>query len=104
MSTASLANASVAGAVASLHDRFSHYLSPKEFHEFDAPPSFTGIGVEVAPERRGLLIARVFDSSPAARAGLKAGESIVGCERSLARGAVRGSAARADQSARPAPT
>jgi carboxyl-terminal processing protease len=73
----SLTNASVAGAVASLDDRFSHYLTPKEFHEFDAPPSFTGIGVEVQPEKRGLLIARVFDSSPAARAGLKAGESIV---------------------------
>ncbi len=86
VSTASLANASVAGAVASLHDRFSHYLSPKEFHEFDAPPSFTGIGVEVAPERRGLLVVRVFDASPAARAGMRAGESIVGVNgRSIAR-------------------
>jgi carboxyl-terminal processing protease len=73
----SLANASVAGAVASLHDRFSHYLSPKEFHDFDEPPSFTGIGVEVQPVGRGLQIARVFNSTPAARAGLKAGETIV---------------------------
>ncbi len=76
--TGSLTNASVAGAVASLHDRFSHYLTPKEFHDFDEPPTFTGIGVEVQPEKRGLLIARVFDSSPAARAGLQSGESIVG--------------------------
>lgn len=75
--TSSLVNASVAGAVASLHDRFSHYLSPKEFHDFDEPPSFTGIGVEVQPEKRGLQIARVFNSSPASRGGLKAGESIV---------------------------
>lgn len=75
--TSSLANASIAGAVASLHDRFSHYLSPKEFHDFDEPPSFTGIGVEVQPEKRGLQIARVFNSSPASRGGLKAGESIV---------------------------
>jgi carboxyl-terminal processing protease len=75
--SSSLANASVAGAVASLHDRFSHYLSPKEFHDFDEPPSFTGIGVEVQPEKRGLQIARVFNSSPALRAGLKSGESIV---------------------------
>ncbi len=73
----SLTNASVAGAVASLDDRFSHYLTPKEFHEFDSPPSFTGIGVEVQPEKRGLEIARVFDSSPASGAGLQAGESIV---------------------------
>jgi carboxyl-terminal processing protease len=72
-----LANASISGAVASLGDRFSHYLTPKEFHEFDAPPSFTGIGVVVAPEHRGLLIARVFDASPAKRAGLQAGEVIV---------------------------
>ena len=72
-----LANTSIAGAVASLNDRFSHYLTPKEFHEFDSPPSFTGIGVVVAPEHKGLLIARVFDSSPAMRAGLKAGEVII---------------------------
>jgi carboxyl-terminal processing protease len=72
-----LANTSIAGAVASLDDRFSHYLTPKEFHEFDSPPSFTGIGVVVAPEHKGLLIARVFDSSPAMRAGLEAGELIV---------------------------
>ena len=72
-----LANASIAGAVASLGDRFSHYLSRAEFREFNQPPSFTGIGVSVAPDRRGLLIARVFDSSPAARARLRAGELIV---------------------------
>lgn len=78
--SSSLANASVAGAVASLHDRFSHYLSPKEFHDFDEPPSFTGIGVEVGTrlvDGRALLIERVFNSSPAARGGLKAGELIV---------------------------
>jgi carboxyl-terminal processing protease len=78
--SSSLANASVAGAVASLHDRFSHYLSPKEFHDFDEPPSFTGIGVSVGGQLvdgRALLIERVFNSSPAARGGLKAGDRIV---------------------------
>ena len=80
-----LANSSIAGAVASLDDRFSHYLTPKEFHEFNSPPSFTGIGVVVSPEHRGLAIARVFDTSPAQRAGLKAGEVIVAVNgRSLA--------------------
>jgi carboxyl-terminal processing protease len=72
-----LANASIGGAIASLGDRFSHYLTPAEYHEFNTPPHFTGIGVAVGPERRGLLIARVFDASPAAHAGLKAGELIV---------------------------
>jgi carboxyl-terminal processing protease len=72
-----LANASIAGAVSSLGDRFSHYLSPREYHEFTEPPSFTGIGVSVAPGPRGLRIARVFDGSPAARAGLHEGDVIV---------------------------
>jgi carboxyl-terminal processing protease len=72
-----LASASIAGAVASLHDRFSHYLTPREYRAFNQPPSFTGIGVEVNPDRRGLLIARVFDSSPAARARLQPGDVIV---------------------------
>src|SRR5271165_5161219 len=77
ISTSQLDDASIAGVVASLDDRFSHYLSPSEFRDFNSPPHFTGIGVAVGPERRGLLIARVFDSSPAARAGLKVGDVIV---------------------------
>jgi carboxyl-terminal processing protease len=79
ISTGQLANASVAGAVASLDDRFSHYLTPAEFHGFDEPASFTGIGVEVDPAARhqGLLIITVFDSSPAQRAGLRPGDVIV---------------------------
>ena len=78
-----LADASIGGAVASLDDRFSHYLDPSEFRQFSAPPSFTGIGVMVAPDSRnaqtlsrGLLIVRVFDASPAKRAGLQAGDLI----------------------------
>jgi carboxyl-terminal processing protease len=75
--TSSLSDASLAGVVKSLGDRFSHYLTPSEFRQFNAPPSFTGIGVAVGPQRRGLLIGRVFDASPAARAGLQPGELIV---------------------------
>jgi carboxyl-terminal processing protease len=72
-----LADSSIAGAVASLNDRFSHYLTAREYGEFNQPPRFTGIGVAVDPNRGGLLIARVFDSSPAARASLQAGDEIV---------------------------
>jgi carboxyl-terminal processing protease len=77
VSRSQLASASVGGAVGSLHDRFSHYLSPREFHEFDTPPSFAGIGVEVAPAKEGLAVVRVFDGSPAERGGLETGEKIV---------------------------
>jgi carboxyl-terminal processing protease len=80
ISTSKLSSASIAGVVASLDDRFSHYLTPSEYHEFVSPPHFTGIGVDVDPQldvNHGLLIERVFNSSPAAHAGLKAGELIV---------------------------
>jgi carboxyl-terminal processing protease len=77
VATGKLSDASIAGAVSSLGDRFSHYLSPNEYREFNSPPHFTGIGVAVGPDHRGLLIAHVFDSSPASRAGLQAGQVIV---------------------------
>lgn len=72
-----LSDASISGLVKSLGDRFSHYLTASEFSEFNSPPHFAGIGVVVNPVHSGLVIARVFDSSPASRAGLKAGEEIV---------------------------
>jgi carboxyl-terminal processing protease len=75
--TSKLSNASISGLVSSLGDRFSHYLTPSEYREFNSPPHFTGIGVAVGPQHRGLLIARVFDASPASRAGLKVGELIL---------------------------
>jgi carboxyl-terminal processing protease len=81
ISASQLTGASIAGMVSSLGDRFSHYLSPSEYSEFGAPPHFTGIGVSIDPTLvggRALLIARVFNSSPAAHAGLKSGELIVG--------------------------
>lgn len=73
-----LSDASIAGVVAGLNDRFSHYLTAKEFHEFNSPPSFTGIGIAVDPEHRGLRVGRVYNNTPAARAGLKGGDLIVG--------------------------
>ena len=76
--TSKLNDASISGVVKSLDDRFSHYLTKSEFEEFISPPHFAGIGVIVDPLHRGLLIARVFDASPASRAGLKPGELIVG--------------------------
>src|SRR5207245_11473727 len=71
--------------VAGLSDLFSQYLTPSEFRSLHRPPSFAAIGVAVGPSRRGLAIARVFDSSPASRAKLQAGDIIVAVNgRSLA--------------------
>jgi carboxyl-terminal processing protease len=72
-----LASSSIAGMIGSLHDPYSTYLTQKEFKGFDQPASFAGIGVSVDPKPSGLEVARVFDSTPAARAGLKVGDLIV---------------------------
>jgi carboxyl-terminal processing protease len=72
-----LSDAAISGIVASLKDRFSHYLTPEQYGSFDKSAQFSGIGVEVAPEHSGLLIGRVFDQSPAKRSGLKVGDVIV---------------------------
>lgn len=77
VSQSSLSNASIAGMIASLHDPYSTYLSPKEFTTFDQPASFAGIGVVIDPKTQGLEIIRVFNASPAERSGLKTGELIV---------------------------
>jgi carboxyl-terminal processing protease len=72
-----LASSSIAGMISSLHDPYSTYLSPREYKGFDHPASFAGIGVSVDPKPGGLEVVRVFDSTPAQRAGLKVGDVIV---------------------------
>lgn len=71
-----LADDAIAGAVDKLEDRFSAYLTPKEFARFkDAQSSrFTGVGVSVAPDPDGLRVVRVFDDSPAQEAGIEPGD------------------------------
>jgi carboxyl-terminal processing protease len=77
VSEGQLSDSSIAGAVAALDDRFSHYLTPGEYRAFNEPASFSGIGVDVNPDPRGLRIVHVFDNSPAARAGLVSEDLIV---------------------------
>lgn len=74
-----LVDKGIEGAVASLHDQFSHYFSPSTYKQFEhtTNPSFSGIGVNVSPDRRGLLIQSVIAGSPAARHGLRPGDRIV---------------------------
>jgi carboxyl-terminal processing protease len=75
--TGSLVSASIDGLLASLHDPYSVYLPPSDFKTFDAPETFTGIGVSVQPQRQGLQVVRVFNDSPADRAGLEGGDMIL---------------------------
>ncbi len=73
-----LVNQGLAAAVASLHDPYSHYFDPADYHAFqnESNPHLSGIGIRVKTERQGLRIVEVFPGSPAARAGLGSGDLI----------------------------
>ena len=68
----------IAGIVAKLQDRFSNYFTPAEYKHFkdQQDSSFTGVGITVSPDPRGLRVQKVFDGSPAKRAGIVAGDVI----------------------------
>lgn len=74
-----LVNTGIAAAVASLHDPYSHYFDPTDYHSFQnqSNPHLSGIGVDVQPVSGGLEVVGVFTNSPAARAGLVRGDKIV---------------------------
>ena len=75
-----LVNRSLAAAVASLNDPYSHYYNPADYATFqnqDTNPHLSGIGIDISPEPRGLRVQSVFAGSPAAKAGLTTGDVIV---------------------------
>jgi carboxyl-terminal processing protease len=73
-----LNQASYKGIVRQLHDRFSHYFTPEEADIFNEAVSgrFEGVGMTVREHRRGLLVATVFEGSPAEKAGIRKGDVI----------------------------
>ena len=73
-----LVNKGLAAAVASLHDPYSHYFDPSDYQAFqnESNPHLSGIGIDVDNEPQGLRVVEVFPGSPAAKAGLGAGDLI----------------------------
>ncbi len=78
-----LGNASLQGMVRELRkrhgDRFSEYFSPEALASFNEAIEgrFSGVGLSVVPVKRGLRAVQVFPDSPADRAGIAPGETIV---------------------------
>jgi carboxyl-terminal processing protease len=97
-----LEQASLKGVVDSLHDQFSHYLTPAEAKAFNQQlnPAFEGVGMSVQDDKRGLRVVKVFDGSPAKQAGIAAedvitavnGRSIAGVPSTVATARIKGPA------------
>ncbi|HEX2015710.1 MAG TPA: S41 family peptidase [Solirubrobacteraceae bacterium] len=82
-----LIDSSIAGMVSRLDDRFSTYLTPKEYRAYtqQSDAQFSGVGMSVQHDRRGLRVVQIYDNSPAARAGIRVSDLIVAVDgRSLA--------------------
>jgi carboxyl-terminal processing protease len=69
----------VRGLRRSNRDRFSEYFSPAMLTRFneEIQGRFSGIGLSVSGTKGGLLVVQVFKRSPAERAGIEVGETIV---------------------------
>jgi carboxyl-terminal processing protease len=74
-----LVNKGLAAAVASLNDPYSHYLDPHDYNHFQSQtnPHVAGVGIDVFPVPQGLRVVAVFPGTPAAHAGLRAGDLVI---------------------------
>jgi carboxyl-terminal processing protease len=83
-----LANAAIKGVVGSLGDQFSSYFTPEEYARYRevTDARFSGVGLSVIGVDEGLRVTRVYDGSPAKRAGLKPGDLIIAVDGRSLRG------------------
>ena len=77
-----LENASIASIVAHIkrryNDRFSHYLNPSDYAQFQQGSRLSGVGVAVDEVPQGLRVATVYKQTPAREAGIRHGDVITG--------------------------
>ncbi len=68
--------------IASLKDPYTQYFSTEEWQVFmdSLENNYTGIGIRVGADDYGFYVVEVFESTPAAEAGLQEGDYIVAVE------------------------
>ncbi len=76
-----LVNRSLTSAVESLRDDFSNYFTPTDYTDFRQTTNgeFVGVGISVEAAdklKQGLRVLKVYDGSPAKRAGLRSGDLV----------------------------
>lgn len=69
----------IKGYIAGLGDEYTQYFTGEEFSEFlnDLDGKFVGIGVAMQKTEKGVELVKVFENSPAGKAGIKAGDVLV---------------------------
>jgi carboxyl-terminal processing protease len=75
-----LVDSALSGMVRSLRDDFSAYFSPNQYRRYQeaTDAQFSGVGMGVREDRRGLRVVQVYDDSPADRADIRTGDVITG--------------------------
>ena len=88
MSREDLADAAIKGMVGSLGDQFSSYFTAEEYARYQevTESRFSGVGLSVVGVDEGLRVTRVYDGSPAKRAGIKPGDLITAVDGKPLRG------------------
>lgn len=72
-------NGAISGMVSSLGDPFTVYLPPVQNNDFKEglAGQFSGIGAELGTKDASIIVISPLDGSPAQRAGIRAGDTIV---------------------------
>jgi carboxyl-terminal processing protease len=72
-------NGAITGMVSSLDDPYTMYLPPKQNDDFKdgMAGKFEGIGAELGMKNKQIIIVSPIDGSPAKKAGIKAGDTIL---------------------------
>ena len=79
LDTTKMIYGAISGMVKSVGDPFSSFMDPEESRQFsqDLQGTFDGIGVEIGMKNNILTVIAPLEGTPAAQAGLKAGDKII---------------------------